>query len=39
MKKEIVSKLHSSFELAVNLSDEVEDWFARDLQQLLGYTK
>ena len=39
MKKEIISKLHSSFELAVNQNEDVEFWFARDLQTLLGYTQ
>lgn len=39
MKNEIISQLHSSFELAVNETDGVEYWFARDLQELLGYTK
>lgn len=39
MKEEIISKLHSSFELAVNQNDDVEFWFARDLQILLGYTQ
>jgi DNA-damage-inducible protein D len=39
MKKEIISKLHSSFELASNQAEEVEFWFARDLQELLGYTQ
>ncbi len=39
MKKEIISKLHSSFELAVNQNDDVEFWFARDLQILLGYAQ
>lgn len=39
MKKEIISKLHSSFELAVNQNDDLEFWFARDLQILLGYTQ
>ena len=39
MKQEIISQLHSSFELAVNESDGVEYWFARDLQELLGYSK
>jgi DNA-damage-inducible protein D len=39
MKKEIISQLHSSFELAVNETDGVEYWFARDLQELLGYTQ
>lgn len=39
MKKETISKLHSSFELAVNQKDDVEFWFARDLQILLGYAQ
>ncbi len=39
MKREIISQLHSSFELAVNETDSVEYWFARDLQELLGYSK
>ena len=39
MKKEIVSRLHSSFELAVHQTEDVEFWFARDLQELLGYTQ
>lgn len=39
MKKEIISKLHSSFELAVNQNDGVEFWFARNLQVLLGYNE
>ena len=39
MKKEVISQLHSSFELAVNETDGIEYWFARDLQELLGYTK
>ncbi len=39
MKKEIVSQLHTSFELAVKETDGVEFWFARDLQELLGYSQ
>lgn len=39
MKNEIISQLHSSFELAVNETDGVEYWFARDLQELLGYNE
>lgn len=39
MKREIISKLHSNFELAVNQNDYVEFWFARDLQVLLGYVQ
>jgi len=39
MKKEIILKLQSRFELAVNEADGVENWFARDLQELLGYAE
>jgi DNA-damage-inducible protein D len=39
MKREIISQLHSSFELAVHEAEGVEFWFARDLQELLGYTQ
>lgn len=39
MKKGIISKLHSNFELASNQAEEVDFWFARDLQELLGYTQ
>ena len=39
MKREIISQLHSSFELAVNETDGVAYWFARDLQKLLGYNE
>ena len=39
MKKEIISQLHSSFEIAVNETEGVEYWFARDLQLLLGYNE
>ncbi|GHT31521.1 hypothetical protein FACS189434_01420 [Bacteroidia bacterium] len=37
MKYEIISKLYNNFDLAVNKTDEIEFWFARDLQALLGY--
>jgi DNA-damage-inducible protein D len=37
MKKEIIQKLHTSFEEAAQMQDGVEFWFARDLQVLLGY--
>jgi DNA-damage-inducible protein D len=37
MKREIILQLHSNFESAVNETDGVEYWFARDLQFLLGY--
>jgi len=39
MKNEVIIKLHSSFESAVNQSEGIEFWFARDLQMLLGYSK
>ena len=39
MKKEINTNLHASFDSAINKSEEVEFWFARDLQKLLGYTQ
>lgn len=39
MKKEIISRLHSRFELAVHEAEGTEFWFARDLQELLGYTQ
>jgi DNA-damage-inducible protein D len=39
MKKEIIYRLHQSFELLVNETEGVEFWFARDIQELLGYTK
>jgi DNA-damage-inducible protein D len=39
MKKEIISKLHGQFEGLVHVepSSEVEFWFARELQEMLGY--
>jgi len=37
MKKEIIQKLHSSFEEAAHEQNGVEFWLARDLQVLLGY--
>ena len=39
MKKEIIVRLHKSFEDAANEKDGMEFWFARDLQVLLGYTQ
>ena len=39
MKKDKISQLHSSFELAVNKSEDIEFWYARDLQVLLGYAQ
>lgn len=37
MKKEIIQKLHTSFEDVAYEQDGVEFWLARDLQILLGY--
>ncbi len=39
MKKELVTQLHSAFENIVQRNGEVEFWYARDLQKLLGYEK
>lgn len=40
MKKELIAKLHKSFEECAHKSDQgnsVEFWLARELQELLGY--
>ncbi|MES2217288.1 MAG: DNA damage-inducible protein D [Pseudomonadota bacterium] len=37
MEKEIITQLHNGFEGAAKREDEVEFWYARDLQELLGY--
>jgi DNA-damage-inducible protein D len=39
MKKEIIKEMTGSFESAAHLADNVEFWYARDLQILLGYSK
>lgn len=39
MKKELVTRLHKSFEGCVHHQDGVEYWSARELQVLLGYTE
>ncbi len=39
MKKELIERLHQRFERHACDVDGVEYWFARDLQELLGYTK
>ena len=39
MKKELITRLHKSFEDYVHNEDGIEYWFARDLQSLLGYVK
>lgn len=38
MKKELITRLHRSFEEAAHEEDGVEFWLARELQKLLGYT-
>ena len=39
MKKELISTLTKTFEDYAHVKEGVEYWFARDLQELLGYTK
>lgn len=39
MKKETIIKLNKDFERASYRTKDVEFWFARDLQKLLGYTE
>jgi DNA-damage-inducible protein D len=39
MKKELIQKLHKSFEGCAHQRDGVEYWLARELQELLGYTQ
>ncbi len=39
MQKQIISKLTKNFEDFVHTEDSVEFWYARDLQNLLGYSK
>lgn len=39
MKKELIVRLHKSFEERARHEDGVEFWLARELQELLGYTK
>jgi len=39
MKRELITKLHRSFEESAQGKDGVEYWTARDLQRLLGYNK
>ncbi|MBI2141836.1 DNA damage-inducible protein D [Candidatus Woesearchaeota archaeon] len=39
MDKEIITKLQKSFEDCAREADGIEFWFARDLQELLGYDK
>lgn len=37
MKKELIGQLHSNFEGVAHREDNIEYWYARDLQKLLGY--
>lgn len=39
MKKEIIFRLHKNFEEFIHRQDDVEFWYARELQGLLGYDK
>ena len=39
MKPALVRRLHKNFEDNVHVQEDVEFWFARDLQKLLGYTE
>jgi len=39
MKKEIIVRLHTSFEERVHDQEGVEFWLARELQDLLGYAE
>jgi DNA-damage-inducible protein D len=39
MKSELINKLRTNFETAVQHAEDVEFWFARDLQELLGYSE
>jgi DNA-damage-inducible protein D len=39
MKKELIHKLHKSFEDGARQNDGVEYWLARELQELLGYAQ
>lgn len=39
MKSDLVGRLHKQFEDFVHIQDGLEFWFARDLQDLLGYSE
>jgi DNA-damage-inducible protein D len=39
MKPALIRRLHKNFEDYVRIQDDIEFWFARDLQNLLGYTE
>src|SRR3990167_7943066 len=39
MKKELITRLHQTFESIIQYDNGTEFWYARDLQRLLGYEK
>ncbi len=39
MKPALIRRLHKNFEDFAHVQDDIEFWFARDLQNLLGYTE
>ena len=39
MKSELIKSLTATFEAAAHKAEDVEYWFARELQELLGYTE
>ena len=39
MKPEVIKELSGNFELAVQHTEDIEFWFGRELQVLLGYTE
>lgn len=39
MKKELITQLHHDFESSAQNNADVEFWYARDLQKLLGYNE
>ncbi|HSW69280.1 MAG TPA: DNA damage-inducible protein D [Gammaproteobacteria bacterium] len=39
MEKELIGQLHNTFESVAHREEDVEYWYARDLQTLLGYNE
>jgi len=39
MKKDLVTRLHNQFESVIHKSGDIEFWYGRDLQELLGYSE
>ena len=39
MKKELITELFEKFEQACYIFNEIECWSARELQEILGYSK